>query len=65
VPFTVNIVNNIVDAWRGIPYVGYQDPIWYDWGYPDRGDQVLEFLAASQAAYTLSTGVVGGFAPAF
>jgi phage-related protein len=66
VPFTVNIVNGVVDAWRGLPYMGYQDPeLWFKWGLTDRCQQVLDCLDAAQDAYAASTGVVGAFAPVF
>jgi phage-related protein len=66
VPFTVNILSNAIDAWRGVPYSGYQSPYhWWAWGYTGRANQVLDFLASAQNAYAVSTGVVGPFAPVF
>jgi phage-related protein len=68
VPFTVNIINGAVDAWRGIPMTGYQDPaIWREFGLEDRCQQALQFLSDAQDAYyTQSTAKkIGAFAPAF
>jgi phage-related protein len=66
VPFTVNILNGAIDAWRGVPFTAYQDPhFWRKWGYQDRAQQVLDFFRESQNAYAQSTGVTGGFAPVF
>lgn len=66
VPFTVNILNGTIDAWRGLPFTAYQSSFsWRHWGYQDRANQILDFLVESQAAYASSTGITGGFAPVF
>lgn len=66
VPFTVNILSGTVDAWRGVPFVAYQDPhFWRKYGYQDRAQQVLDFMQEAQATYAASTGITGGFAPVF
>lgn len=60
VSFTVNTIETapgsgvrVKDSWGGPPYTGYQDPFhWYTWGYPDRANQVVQFLRDAQNAYT-------------
>lgn len=68
VPFTVNLLNGGIDAWRGIPLAGYQDPgFWRSIGYEDRCVQATQFLKDAQDAYTAQSqlGIVGPFAPAY
>lgn len=65
-PFTLNLINGAIDAWRGIPMAGYMNPYgWYVLGRMDRADQQLRFMLDSQAAYTQRTGFVGGFVQGF
>ncbi len=68
VPFTVNIINNAIDAWRGIPMAGYQDPsFWKKIGLYDRARQAEQFLSDAQDAYQAqnANGTDGLFAPAY
>lgn len=74
VPFTANMVKNTsgdyeLSSWEGTkPFIGYQDPnMWEEWGYFDRAQQVLDFLLASQQAYTRqnTNRAIGPFASAY
>jgi hypothetical protein len=51
---------------QGPIYAGYQSSTpWYQSGDAAAARNLYDFLAASQAAYTASTGIVGPFAPVF
>ena len=56
-PFTLNTINNLLDGWRGTPYVGYQAPwIWQELNEPVGVDTVLTFMRKSQEEYKRITG---------
>ena len=65
-PFTANYINGENVGWRGPVYTGYQDPnIWDYTSTPGYSDKILDFLLASQAAYTAARGLTGPFAPVY
>lgn len=66
IPFTANFLGGDLVTWRGPVYSGYQAP----WVWPIAGTagalaNCLDFLQDAAAAYTVSTGIVGPFAPVF
>lgn len=68
VPFTVNSIDNVIDAWRGIPLTGYQSPYhWLKWGYTAYLNQCLDYLEAAQADYAQQNenNTTGPWTPAF
>lgn len=68
VPFTVNTIGGVIDAWRGAPMTGYQNPaIWRELGLENNCKQALQFLSDAQDAYTKQSvnKLVGAFAPSY
>ncbi|GEM_PF-2669138 len=64
--FTLDTFHNVVDAWRGTPYVGYQAPyFWLDCDEEDRLEENLRFMEDAQNEYERITGNSGFFAPVF
>lgn len=67
-PFTINLIDGEVDAWRGVPYAGYQTPdAWAKFGYRLQLKNSLRFLNDAQIAYRAQSGnsILGPFAPVF
>lgn len=74
IPYTANLKlqangDYVLDAFRGAQGVsGYQTPyMWYRFGYNDRVQQVISFLADSQQAYAKQNinGTFGPFTPVY
>lgn len=65
-PFTVNLLSGRVNAWRGLPYAGYQAPwFWQVLGEADGVNTVLQYLSDSQDAYEQLHNLRGPFAAAY
>ena len=66
-PFTCNILDGVVSAFRGRPYVGYQAPDYYADIGSDKLDGILDMFLDSQRAYSkqLSSGKYHFFAQVY
>lgn len=65
-PFTVNLINNHIQTWRGLPYTGYQAPyFWQEIGDLQGVNMNMEYLKDSQDAYEEKVGIRGPFASAY
>lgn len=74
-PFDYHLLSGNINSWRGPAYSGYQTPyVWQELpAFTDEngGNNAgavnvnMKFMADAQAAYTASTGLVGGFAPVY
>ena len=64
--FSMSTMYNVVDTWRGTPYVGYQAPyFWLDCAEKEKLQTNLMFMGAAQDEYERRTGNSGFFAPVF